>query len=168
MKLPSALRTKIRGLKALAVDCDGVLTDGRLYYGAEGIALKAFDAKDGYGLVLLRESGVRVAVFSSDRATLLERRAEKLGIADVHQGVRDKAGSLRDFAAQYLLNAAEVGYAGDDLNDLPAIDAAGVSFCPADAVDAVRGTVDVVTVACGGRGAVREIAETILACRRRA
>ncbi len=160
------LRKKLSHIKALVLDCDGVLTDGRLYYGADGIALKAFDVKDGYGLVKLREAGVRVAILSADRAPLVEKRAQVLGIADVQQGVRDKAGALRAFAEQYLLDVSEIAYVGDDLNDLDAAAIAGLAFAPADAVEAVRRKVDHVTRASGGRGAVREVAELILASRK--
>lgn len=148
------------------MDCDGVLTDGRLYYGADGIALKAFDVKDGQGLAALRDAGVRLAIVSADRASLLERRAEKLGIGDVHQGIGDKAAALRDFAARAGLDLAQIGYAGDDLNDLAAIKLAGVSFAPSDAVVRVRRAVDLVTAAAGGRGAVREVCDLLLSLRR--
>ncbi|MBI2931120.1 MAG: HAD-IIIA family hydrolase [Planctomycetes bacterium] len=166
MRVPAALQRKLIPIKALILDCDGVLTDGRLYYGEQGVSLKAFDAKDGFGLVRLREAGVRVAIVSSDYAPLLERRAEKLGIADVQQNVRDKAETLRSFARQYLLDEAEVAYMGDDLNDLEAIKLAGASFAPADAVDAVRSAVDWVAGKAGGRGAVREAADLLLNARR--
>ncbi len=167
MRVSAALRRKIAQLKALMLDCDGVLTDGRLYCSADGVALKAFDVKDGYGLVQLREAGVRVAIVSADRAPLLERRAEKLGIADVYQGARDKAEVLRSFAAQYMLDPSEVGYVGDDVNDLDAMNGAGVAFAPADAAEPVRRVVDCVTERRGGRGAVREVADLLLELRRR-
>jgi YrbI family 3-deoxy-D-manno-octulosonate 8-phosphate phosphatase len=166
MAITAALRKRLRRIKAVVLDCDGVLTDGRLYYGADGIALKAFDVKDGYGLVKLRDAGVRVAFVSADRAALLGRRAEVLGVADVLQGVREKADALRDFASQYLLDVDEIAYMGDDLNDLNAMGIAGVSFAPSDAVPAVRRACDHVMDAGGGRGAVRELAEMILAARR--
>ena len=160
------LLRKMAQLKALVLDVDGVLTDGRVYYGQDGIALKAFDVRDGLGLVRLRESGLRIALLSSDRAALVERRAEKLGIADVQQGVQDKREGLRAFVRQHQMDFSEVGYMGDDLNDLPAFDAAGVTFAPADSAVEVLRMADCVTERPGGRGAVREVADLLLSVRR--
>lgn len=165
-RLSKGLLRKLTQLKALVLDVDGVLTDGRVYYGQDGVALKAFDVKDGLGLVKLREAGMRIALLSADRSPLVERRAEKLGIADVHQGVQDKAEGLRAFARQYLLDASEIGYMGDDLNDLPAMDAAGVSFAPADAAEPVKRMADCVLAHGGGRGAVREAADLLLSLKK--
>ena len=146
-------------VRLLLLDVDGVLTDGRLYYGAEGEVMKAFDVKDGHGIVLLRDH-VELGVVSG-RPGLARKRLEELHFEHLVFSQRDK---LEGYAQLAHLGFAdeEVAYMGDDVNDLGLLRKVGLSACPSDAHPAVRATVQLVTSAPGGRGAVRELVEIIL------
>jgi len=156
------LSARLRGLRLLVFDVDGVLTDGGIVLDGVGGELKRFDVKDGAGLVVARRLGLAVALLSGRASAVTSRRAEELGIDLVVQGANSKGPALRELAAAAGVSLSEVGYMGDDLLDLPAMRVAGVSACPADAHGAVRAFADVVCVAPGGRGAAREWVETVL------
>jgi 3-deoxy-D-manno-octulosonate 8-phosphate phosphatase (KDO 8-P phosphatase) len=160
-----SLRRRLVPIRALALDVDGVLTDGGLYYGAEGDVLKKFNVKDGLGLRRLLEAGVAVAFITGEETEIVRRRAAKLRVADVYTGVGDKAKALDDFLARRGLPAAACAFMGDDLTDLPAMRRAGFSFAPADAAPEVRKAAHHVTRLGGGEGAVREVCDAILAAR---
>jgi 3-deoxy-D-manno-octulosonate 8-phosphate phosphatase (KDO 8-P phosphatase) len=146
-------------VRLLLLDVDGVLTDGRLYYGPDGELMKAFDVKDGHGIVLLRDH-VQLGVISG-RPGLSRKRLEELRFQHLVFSQRDK---LEGYAQLAHLGVPddEVAYMGDDVNDLGLLGKVGLSACPADAHPAVRAAVHLVTAAPGGRGAVRELAELIL------
>jgi 3-deoxy-D-manno-octulosonate 8-phosphate phosphatase (KDO 8-P phosphatase) len=150
----------------LIVDVDGVLTDGGLYYGDRGEALKRFDVRDGQGLVLLREAGLLVAIVTRKQSAMVSRRAQDLGIAEVHQDVVDKAAAVKDLLARHRLTSAQACYVGDDVGDLPALAAVGLPVAVADAVAEVRRAAAYVTRAKPGHGAVREICNLILVAHR--
>jgi 3-deoxy-D-manno-octulosonate 8-phosphate phosphatase (KDO 8-P phosphatase) len=160
--LPPAVRIRL-----LILDVDGVLTDGRLYFGPRGEALKVFDVRDGYGIVQLQQAGLTVAVISKRRSPMLPVRCRELGIRHVHQGVADKLGVFARLCARLRLPPAACACVGDDIPDLPLLRAAGLSFAVADAHRDVRRAVDIVTRAPGGRGAVREVCDHLLALRAR-
>ena len=151
-----------RPISLLVLDVDGVLTDGRLYFGARGEALKVFDVRDGYGIVRLRRAGVEVAVISGRRSPMLAARCRELGVRHVHQGVPDKLAVLRRLCARLKLGPAACAAVGDDLPDVPLLRAVAMSFAVADAHPAVRRIADHVTRAGGGRGAVREVCDRLL------
>jgi len=159
------LKRRLRRLRAFVSDVDGVLTDGGLYYGPRGPALKRFDVKDGMGLRLLREAGLALALISGESGPILEARAAKLKIRDVFQGVEDKAAVLRRFLASKGVDPGECAYAGDDVNDLGPMRLAGVAFAPADAAPAARRAAHWTSSLPGGRGAAREFCDLILAAR---
>jgi 3-deoxy-D-manno-octulosonate 8-phosphate phosphatase (KDO 8-P phosphatase) len=138
---------------------DGVLTDGRLYYSADGEAMKAFDVTDGHGIVLLRDH-VQLGVVSG-RPGLARRRLEELRFQHLVFSQRDKLAGYAELAHLGMLDD-EVAYMGDDVNDLGLLARVGLSACPADARPEVRAAVHLVTAAPGGRGAVRELCELIL------
>lgn len=156
--VPSAIRL-------LVLDVDGVLTDGRLYFGARAEALKVFDVRDGYGIVQLQRAGTRVAVISGRRSPMVVVRCRELGVRHVHQGVGDKLGVFARLCARLKLTPAACACVGDDLPDLPLMRAAALSFAVADAHREVRRAADVVTRQPGGRGAVREVCDHLLALR---
>ncbi len=160
-------RPRWSAVRALVTDVDGVLTDGGLYYAESGDELKRFDVRDGQGLVLLREAGLLTAIVTRKQTTIVTRRARDLGIAEVHQDVRDKAAALTDLCARHGLTPGAVAYVGDDVGDLPAMRMVGLPIAVADAVKEVRRAAAYVTRAGGGRGAIREVCELILAARRR-
>ncbi|MBI5542267.1 MAG: HAD hydrolase family protein [Deltaproteobacteria bacterium] len=158
----SRMRELARQVDLLVLDVDGVLTDGGLYYGAEGEALKRFDVKDGHGLVLAHLVGLRAAILTARRSAIVEKRASELRISPVLQGFRDKKAGLLELLAMTKVRASRVGYVGDDINDLPAMSLVGFRACPSDAAAEVRRACHFVAKAGGGRGAVREIVELLL------
>ena len=149
-------------IKLLAMDVDGTLTDGRIYIGPEGETMKAFDVKDGYGIVRFRKAGGIPAIITGRRSRIVEKRCEELEITELHQGVSDKLECLLKIADRLGISREEIAYMGDDLNDLSCMEYAGVSACPCDAVGAVRSAADFVCSAAGGRGAVREFLDSVL------
>jgi len=154
-------------IRLLVLDVDGVLTDGRLYFGPRGEALKVFHVRDGLGLVQLQRAGLTVAVISSRRSPMVAVRCRELGVRHLHQGVTDKLGLFARLCARLGLTPAECACVGDDLPDLPLMRAAALSFAVADAHPEVRRAADVVTRLPGGRGAVREVCDHLLSLRAR-
>ena len=153
------LTARAAKVRLLLLDVDGVLTDGRLYYTAEGEAMKAFDVKDGHGIVLLRDH-LELGVISG-RPGLARKRLEELRFKHFVFSQRDKLEGYAELAHLGIPDE-EVAYMGDDVNDLGLLRKVGLSACPADAHPSVRATVHLVTQAPGGRGVVRELVELIL------
>jgi len=149
-------------VKALFTDCDGVLTDGGMYYTENGDEMKKFNSKDGLGFRLLREKGVLTGLVTGEKRELIARRARKLRIDEAHFGVDDKEKLLERILPERGLGFRDIAYIGDDVNDLPALRRAGIACCPADALEAVKEACAYVAKARGGEGAVREVAEKIL------
>ena len=149
-------------VRLMIFDVDGVLTDGRLYYGPQGEWLKAFDVRDGQGMKLLAASGVRLAIISGRRSEALAARARDLGIAELHQGVEDKRAAFDALVVRLGLDAQQAGFAGDDYIDLPVLGRCGFAVTVPDAPDVVKARSHHVTRAPGGRGAAREICEVVM------
>lgn len=143
-------------------DVDGVLTDGRLWYGPAGEALKAFHALDGLGIKLLIETGTAVALLSGRNSPAVALRAGELGIAHVLQGVDDKRAAFEALAAQLGIPAAETGFMGDEVVDLPVMRRCGFACAPPEAHERVRAGAHYVTRAPAGGGAAREACEFVL------
>jgi 3-deoxy-D-manno-octulosonate 8-phosphate phosphatase (KDO 8-P phosphatase) len=150
-------------IRLLVLDVDGVLTDGRLYYGARGEALKVFDVRDGYGIVQLLRAGLTVAVISGRRSPMVRARCRELGVAHVHQGVSDKLAVLTRLCRRLRVELSACACVGDDLPDVPLMRAAALAFAVHDAHREVRRAADVITRLPGGRGAVREVCDYLLA-----
>ena len=161
----SALETKARAIRLLVLDVDGVLTDGRLYFSPGGEELKCFDVRDGYGLKALQRAGIAVALISGRRSAAVEARARELGIEHVHQGIEDKRAVFRDLLERLGIEAAAVACVGDDAPDVPLLEAAGLAVAVADAHESARAAADYVTSRQGGRGAVREVCDLLVAVR---
>ncbi|HSL03439.1 MAG TPA: HAD hydrolase family protein [Nitrospiraceae bacterium] len=153
----------LRGIKLFATDVDGVLTDAGMYYSESGDEWKKFNTRDGMGIKLLQRAGITTAIVTQERTKLVARRAEKLMIPELHQGVMDKLLLVREMAARYGLTLSQVAYIGDDINDLETLKAVGFSATPADGMPQVAAVVDYICQKKGGEGAVREIIEMILA-----
>jgi 3-deoxy-D-manno-octulosonate 8-phosphate phosphatase (KDO 8-P phosphatase) len=153
-------------IRLLVLDVDGVLTDGRLYFGPRGEALKVFHVRDGVGLKELAAAGIAVAVISGRRSEMTSRRCRELGVSHVMQGVQDKLTAFRRLCARLDLAAAACACIGDDTPDVPLMRAAGLAFAVADAHPQARGAAHVVTTLPGGGGAVREVCDYLLAARR--
>ena len=160
---PTEVLDRARRVKLMAFDVDGVLTDGALYYTDEGVEIKAFSTLDGVGIKMLQSAGVAVAIITGRRSRCVELRMQNLGIDLVRQGISDKRASLLELLAELGISADEAGYMGDDIVDLQVMDACGFSAAPADCNERVRPYVRFVASKNGGRGAVREVCEHILA-----
>lgn len=149
-------------IRLVVLDVDGVLTDGRLYYGPEGESLKVFDVRDGHGIKMLAAHGIETAILSARSSPIVERRARELGVARVLQGRGDKAAGFRELLDATRLSSAQVAYIGDDLPDLPVLREAGLAATVDDARDEVKAVAHWVAAQPGGRAAVRALAEFIL------
>lgn len=161
--IDSALVARARAVRLLLLDVDGVLTDGGLHYGADGDEAKTFHVHDGHGLKLLQAAGVPVGIITSRESPLVARRAAELGIAHLRQGCADKRQACADLLAGLDLAADAVAYVGDDVIDLPVMTRVGLAVAVADAHPEVRAHAHWTTRAGGGRGAVREVCDLLLA-----
>ena len=152
-------------IRLLALDVDGVLTDGRITYSNHGEELKSFNIRDGLGIKLLQRAGVTVAIITGRSSEIVSRRATELGIEHVVQGREDKRVALEELCATLGLSLDECAYMGDDLPDLGAVRAARLGLTVADGADAVRAAADWCSSLPGGAGAVREACEALLRAR---
>ncbi|MBZ5723462.1 MAG: HAD hydrolase family protein [Acidobacteriia bacterium] len=150
-------------IQALALDVDGVLTDGGVWWGPDGAEWKRFSFADIMGVSLARKAGLLVALISGEDSPLVDRFAAKFQLTDVAKGCKDKAAALAAFAGRHNLPLDQICFMGDDVNDLAAMEMAGLSAAPANAQAAVLAKADVITEAAGGNGAVRELVDLILA-----
>ncbi len=156
------LRDRAEKIRLVALDVDGVLTDGRLYFDQNGNELKSFYTRDGLGLKALQKFGITLAIITGRESRMVTDRARQLGIDHVYQGRDDKLNALAELMSETGIEADEICYAGDDWIDLPVLKRVGFSVAPADAAAMVRNQVHWVTNATGGNGAVRELCELIL------
>jgi 3-deoxy-D-manno-octulosonate 8-phosphate phosphatase (KDO 8-P phosphatase) len=150
------------GLRLMTFDVDGVLTDGGLFYGSEGEALKRFSVLDGHGLKMLQRAGIRVALLSGRKSAIVARRAEELRVDAVLQGIEDKQAAFRSLLAEQGVPASEAGFMGDDLPDLPPMRLAGFAASVPGSPAYVRREAHWVATLGGGHGAVRECCDFIL------
>jgi 3-deoxy-D-manno-octulosonate 8-phosphate phosphatase (KDO 8-P phosphatase) len=155
-------RSVLQRIRLFATDVDGVLTDAGMYYSESGDELKKFNTRDGMGIKLLQRAGLITAIVTQERTKLVARRAEKLAIPELHQGIMDKLSVIRDMAQRHGLTLSQVAYMGDDVNDLESLKAVGFSAAPADSLPQILESVKYVCRLKGGEGAVREVAELIL------
>jgi 3-deoxy-D-manno-octulosonate 8-phosphate phosphatase (KDO 8-P phosphatase) len=156
------LLKKIRGIKLLILDVDGVLTDGRIIIDDLGNETKNFDVRDGHGLKLLMRYGIDVVLLTGRKSKVLEYRAKELDVTEVYQNAKNKVTVLEDILRKRNINGDNVAYVGDDMVDVPVFLKVGFSVAVADAVIYAREAADYITEKRGGRGAVREICEIIL------
>ncbi len=150
-------------VKAVALDVDGVLTDGTFWWGANSEEYKRFSFTDIMGISLGRKAGLIFALISGENSPLVDRFADKMGIADVYKGCKDKAAALRSFAQKHSLDLSQVCFMGDDVNDLTALELAGLAAAPANANEAVRRMATLITQHGGGQGAVRDLVDILVA-----
>src|SRR5437016_14436513 len=162
-QLGQALQARLRRVRLVAMDVDGVLTDAGMYYSESGDELKKFNTRDGMGIKMLQAAGLVTAFITREKTAIVERRGQKLAVPEVHQGVDDKLALLTTLAQKYGLTLEQVAYIGDDVNDLEALRAVGFSAAPADAMPSVLKAVHYICTKKGGEGAVRELADLILA-----
>ncbi len=161
-KAPPDLLVRARAVELVVLDVDGVLTDGGLYYGPSGEAMKRFDVRDGHGIVLGRIVGLRTAILTARRGDIVVARAAELQIAPVVQGEKDKAQGLRRLLSEAGVEAERAAYMGDDVNDLAPLSMVGLAACPSDAAVEVKRSCHFIAQEAGGRGAVRELYEFLI------
>ena len=160
--IDNAALERAKRVRLMIFDVDGVLTDGRLWYGPEGETMKAFHTLDGHGIKMLGASGVASAILSGRRSQAVARRAAELGIAHVLQGIEDKRAAYSELLSQLGLAADATGYVGDDVVDLPVLVRCGLACAPREAPPEVRQRVHYVCAAPAGAGAAREICELLM------
>ncbi len=158
----SEWRSRLSEIELLAMDVDGVLTDGGLYYTDSGEELKKFNVKDGQGIKLLIQSGIEVAIVTASASSSTLHRAKKLGITHTFLAVEDKLSALKGLCEKLNLSLAQVAYVGDDVNDLRVMQAVGCPLTVADAMPENRASAVYVTKLAGGQGAVREICDILV------
>ena len=156
------LRERLRKIRLIAFDVDGVLTDGRLYFSRDGDMMKVFHVHDGYGFERARLHGLMLAAITGMISEVTRSRLERLHIADIIEGCMEKGDALRSLCEDKGLSGEEVLYIGDDLFDIDAIEVAGVGVAVANAVEEVKASADYVTRLRGGDGAVREIIDLVI------
>ena len=153
---------RAKQIRMVILDVDGVLTDGRIVYDANGVESKFFNVKDGHGIKLLQRAGIRVAIISGRESAVVTRRAAELGIDLVYQRALDKLGPYREILEKSGLSDSEIAYMGDDLPDIPLMRRVGLAAAPSDALDSVLSHAHLITASRGGWGAVRELCDLIL------
>jgi len=165
MQISEMLSDKFKKIKLFLTDCDGCLTDGGMYYSENGDELKKFCALDGMGIRLMRENGILVGVVTGEDRELNRRRAKKLKLDIAEHGCKDKARIVARICKEKGIDLSELCYMGDDVNDLEAMKLAGLKVCPVNARPEIKAIADYITETHGGEGAVREVADMILACK---
>jgi 3-deoxy-D-manno-octulosonate 8-phosphate phosphatase (KDO 8-P phosphatase) len=158
----SSLNRRLRPIKLLLLDVDGVMTDGGIYYSNSGDECKKFNIQDGYGIVKLHRAGLQAGIITGRISKIVERRAQDLGITEVHQNLEDKLSVYEAIKTKYSLQDREIAYIGDDEFDLPVLQRAGFSAAPANGMNEVKKKVHYVCSHRGGDGAVREVIDMIL------
>lgn len=159
---PLEVRQSFSKIKLLALDVDGVLTDGGLYYTETGEELKKFNVKDGMGIKQVMQAGIQVAIITTSKSSSVLHRAEKLGISHVFLGAEDKLSVLKELCLQLQLSMEQVAYIGDDINDVPVLQAVGCPITVADAMPKNLESAIYITHKPGGYGAVREVCDQLL------
>jgi len=154
-----------RDIRLLLMDCDGVLTDGRLYFSSRGEELKVFDVQDGQGIVEWISAGYHIGIISGRSSAIVETRAKELGIQIVKQGVKDKLETAREIWAETGFSRFETGFIGDDTPDIALMEESGLGVAVANAVEEVKSAANHVAGRTGGRGAVREIIGAIMSAK---
>ena len=164
--MKKTLLPRLKKIKMLATDVDGVLTDSGMYYSENGDEMKKFSTRDGMGLVLLRKAGYKLAIITSEDTRIVERRAAKLKITDLFQGARDKVAAMEILMRRHSLTWDELAYIGDDVNDLEVMKKVGFAATPADGTDENKKVAHYIPKKNGGGGCVREICDLFLSLRK--
>jgi 3-deoxy-D-manno-octulosonate 8-phosphate phosphatase (KDO 8-P phosphatase) len=159
------LKNKIKSIKLLILDVDGVLTDGTFYLSTDGVELKGFHTQDGLGIKQLQKAGITVAIISSRSSKAVDIRMEELGVTHVYQGIVSKLSAYNELVTKLQLTPDQIAYMGDDLPDLPVMEQVGISIAPANAVSVVKKQADWKTMRAGGQAAVREVSDMMLLIR---
>lgn len=159
---PQELHEKLKKVELFVTDVDGTLTDGGMYYSANGEELKRFSTRDGMGFTLLHQAGIQTAILTSENSKIVEARADKLKIKNVFINSQNKVDDLLLLAEKLSISLENIAYIGDDVNDIEVMRLAGISACPCDAVSSIKNISGYVCKNKGGYGAVREFADLVL------
>jgi len=162
LKVEGTKREKIKKLKLLAFDVDGVLTDGNVYLDSQGNEIKQFNTKDGLGIELAIKNGLKIALISGRNSQAVSRRAKELGIKYCFQGVKDKKNVLNSLQKKIKAKREETSFMGDDIPDLKVKNEVALFVCPVDAVKEAKENADIIVKRKGGKGAVREWIDIVL------
>ncbi|MEK7818439.1 MAG: HAD hydrolase family protein [Bacteroidota bacterium] len=162
MKINTSLQNKFKNIRLLAVDVDGVLTDGGMYYTDNGVEFKRFSVRDGMGLHLIRQIEIKVAIVTLEDTAIVRNRADKLKIVDVFLGARDKVKSVELLLARHNLKWDNICFVGDDVNDSEVLKRVGLAITPNDGIDENKKIAHYITNKKGGDGCVREICDLLL------
>ena len=157
-----SIEERIRKIKMLLLDVDGVMTDGGIFLGPDSVELKRFHSQDGVGIALAKAAGLLVGVITARDSEGVRRRAKELAIDEVQQGISNKEKSYQAILLKHGLKDEEIAYVGDDLVDIPILKRAGLSICVANGTEETREVSHYVTKKKGGDGAVREVVEMLL------
>jgi 3-deoxy-D-manno-octulosonate 8-phosphate phosphatase (KDO 8-P phosphatase) len=160
--MKKSIKEKLKEIRLLVLDVDGVMTDGRIIMDDTGREIKNFNVRDGHGIKILQRCGVKVAILTGRKSKVVEHRANDLEIKDIYQKVYNKKEVFEKILIKHKLSADDVAFIGDDIVDVPVLKRVGFSVAVADALDVVKKSVDYVAKNKGGKGAVREICEMIL------
>ena len=161
-KSRTSIESRLKKIKLLLLDVDGVMTDGRIILDSRGNESKAFHVRDGLGIKLTQNAGITVGIITGRKSEVVDLRARELGIHEVHQGAHDKITVYESLIEKYKLRDDEVAYMGDDIVDVDVFNRAGIAVTVADCDPAIKPHVHLVTKMAGGRGAVREFINLIL------
>jgi 3-deoxy-D-manno-octulosonate 8-phosphate phosphatase (KDO 8-P phosphatase) len=156
---------RAKAIKLVIFDVDGVLTDGSLFLGDDGLEYKAFNSRDGHGMKMLQESGITVAIITGRSSKVVDYRMESLGIKHVYQGQQDKRVAFAEILDKLQLTPQQVAYVGDDVVDLPVMSKVGLAIAVQDAHPMVLKHAHWQTPHCGGRGAGRDVCEMLMEAR---
>jgi 3-deoxy-D-manno-octulosonate 8-phosphate phosphatase (KDO 8-P phosphatase) len=162
MPISTDISHRAKKIRLVAVDIDGTMTDGTLYFSGTGELCKGFSVRDGFGLVLLREAGIKTVVITGRTSTIVQTRAAELKFDACLQGVKNKALALRDVCQQFKLDISEAAMMGDDWPDLPAMAVCGLAAAVVNAAEPVKQMAHWQSTCAPGHGAVREFAEMLL------
>ena len=150
-----------KNIKAFVSDVDGVMTDGSITLDEDGKEYKTFNAKDGQGIVTLKNAGYVTAIITARQNGTVQHRFEKLGVTKIYQGQKDKRQAFASLLKEFKLNTKEIAYIGDDLPDICILEQVAIAACPDDAVDEVKKVCNYICKKGGGKGAVRELCDFI-------
>lgn len=160
--LSGEINARASKIKLLILDCDGVLTDGRIYMMPDGDETKSFDVKDGHAIVMLQRAGIKVGIISGRKSSVVRARAKELGIAHLHEKAWVKTEAYEQMLNEEGLSDEQICYIGDDVVDIPLLKRVGLAVSVGDAVEEAKQFSHLVTARAGGRGAVREVIELIM------
>ena len=161
--MKKTLLNRLKKIKLLALDVDGVLTDAGAYYSENGLELKKFSIRDGMGMSLVQKTGIRVAIITTENTKIAELRARRLKIEDIYQGVINKVDAIEDLLKKYSLSWDEIAFVGDDINDIPLLRKVGFAATPSNATALNKKVAHYITKSTGGNGCVREVCDLLLA-----